>query len=143
MSNRILATIYRCDGFLDPINNKGHELKDENDDSGEKDDIQHGPSVFEMGSTVPVKFQFLDTNNILLVATTSPRWLTPQKGSRLNQPVDETLFTDPTDSGTSYVLNGSTYKYSWKTKDTSKGYWYRVYAKLGTGQLCSVTVGLK
>ena len=138
-----LTILYRCDGFQDPLNNHAHEVKDKDDDSGEKDDIQHGPSVFEGGSTVPVKFQFLDANNAILNATTAPLWLMPQKGSALNKSVDESPFTDPTDSGTAYNLNGSLYKFNWKTKNVQTGFWYRIFAKLGNGQLCSVTVGLK
>ena len=138
-----LTIAYRCDGFQDPLNNKGHQVKDEEDDSGEKNDIQNGPSVFEGGSTVPVKFRFLDANNAILNATTAPLWLTSQKGSALNKPVDESLFADPVDTGTAYSLNGNTYKFNWKTKSIQTGFWYRIFAKLGNGQLCSVTVGLK
>ena len=138
-----LTITYRCDGFSDPINNRGHEVKDKDDDKGEKEDIKNNPSVFKVGSTVPVKFQFLDANSKLLTPTTSPLWLTPQKGGLTNQSVDESIFTDPTDTGIAYQKNDDKYKYNWKTTGLTAGFWYRVYAKLGNGQLCSVTVGLK
>jgi hypothetical protein len=75
-----LSVQYRCDTFLDPINNKGHEVQDKDDEKGEKEDIKNNPSVFKFGSTVPVKFQFLDANNLVLSATTVPLWLLPQNG---------------------------------------------------------------
>lgn len=138
-----LTVAYRCDGFLNPINNHGHTVRDKDDTSSEQYDILHGPSIFKVGSTVPVKFMFLDANNQLLMPTSSPLWMTPQKGASMSSAVDESLYSDTTDTGDAYQLVGSEYKYNWKTTPFAAGFWYRVYIKLGNGQLCSTTVGLR
>lgn len=137
-----LTIQYRCDGFGDPINDHGHHVKY----VGSADDTdQPGAnlSIFKAGSTIPVKFSLLDASGVVQIATTSPIWYAPVRGGSMSKSVDESVFSEPSTTGAFYALSGAQWRYNWSTKSLSSGYWYRVYAKLGNGQVCSVTVGLR
>jgi hypothetical protein len=125
-----LTITYRWDGFLQPINDTGHQ-------------IGQDVSVFKAGSTVPVKFQLKNAAGAVVQSATLPLWLSPEKGSVMSAPVDESVYTDPASSGSNYSWDGSQYKYNWSTKGLQSGYWYRIYAKLSDGTTQSVVIGLK
>jgi hypothetical protein len=127
-----LRILYRFDGFLQPIN-----------------DTLHNPtqsmSVFKGGSTIPVKFQLKNANGISVQASSSPLWITPQRGAAMSASVDESTYSDPATSGTTFKWDSASqqYIYNWSTKGFLTGYWYRITAKLGDGTLQSVVVGLR
>jgi hypothetical protein len=127
-----LTILYKWSGFTQPIN-----------------DTVYNPtqsmSVFKGGSTVPVKFQLKDANGISVQASSTPLWLAPQKLSSMSASVDESTYSDPASSGTTfkYDASSSQYIYNWSTKGLLTGWWYRVFAKLEDGTTQSVVVGIK
>ncbi len=127
--------IYRFDGFLQPINDTGHTQ------------ICGSPcavSIFKGGSTVPVKFQLKDANGNVVQSVSLPIWITPQQGSATSSPVDESLYSDPATTGTTYRLDGSgTYIYNWSTKGFASGYYWRIGVTLNDGQTYYVIIGLR
>ena len=126
--------IYRFDGFLQPINDTGHT-----ETCGADCTI----SIFKGGSTVPVKLQLKDANGNTVQSTTPPQWINPQQGSAIADSINETDFTDPTDSGTTYNWDGTQYHYNWKTKDIPSGYHWLIGARLDDGQTYTVNIGLR
>lgn len=126
--------IYRFDGFLQPINDTGHT-----DTCGTNCTI----SIFKGGSTVPVKLQLKDANGNIIQSTNPPQWINPQQGSAIAESINETDFTDPTDSGTTYNWDGDKYHYNWKTKDIPSGYHWLIGARLDDGQTYTVNIGLR
>jgi hypothetical protein len=113
--NGTLLIMYRWDGFLQPINDTAHQ-------------IGLDQSVFKAGSTVPAKLELKRADGTVVVAATAPVWLTPLKLNQMSLAVDETVYSDPPDSGSSYRLTGTQYIYNWSTKGLQAGYWYRIYA---------------
>jgi hypothetical protein len=124
--------VYRWDGFLQPINDTAHQTG-------------LSTSIFKGGSTVPVKFQVKDANGTVVQANALPQWLTPAKGSATSAPVDETLYSDPATSGTTYRWDSPAqqYIYNWSTKSFATGYYYRIGVTLDDGQTYSVSIGLR
>jgi hypothetical protein len=122
---------YRWDGFLQPINDPAHQ-------------IGQNASVFG-GSTIPVKFQLKSTDGVLVQSSTTPIWLTPQKGTPMAASIGESVYTGSGTSGTVYKWDSTAqqYIYNWNTKSLATGYWYQIYAKLDDGNTYSVTVGLR
>jgi hypothetical protein len=102
-------------------------------------------SVFKGGSTVPVKFQLKKANGTIIQASTSPIWLSPQKGSAMSASIDESVYSVSATGGTTYRYDAATqqYIYNWSTKGLTTGYWYRIYVKLEDGTVQSVVVGIK
>ncbi|TFD20913.1 PxKF domain-containing protein [Cryobacterium sp. TMT4-10] len=123
--------VYRFDGFLQPINDTAHQ-------------IGVATSVFKAGSTVPVKFQLRDAAGNLVQAASAPIWLTPVKGVAMNVPVDETVYTAVSDSGSvfKYDATSKQYIYNWKTGSASGNYW-RIGVILDDGQTHFVNIGLR
>jgi hypothetical protein len=121
---------YRFDGFLQPINDTAHQTG-------------LATSIFKGGSTVPVKFQLKDAAGTVVQATGLPQWLTPAKGSATSAPVDESLYTDPATSGSTYQWGGQQYSYNWSTKSVASGFYYRIGVTLDDGQTYYVNIGLR
>jgi hypothetical protein len=127
--------IYRFDGFLQPINDTGHTQT-----CGSPCTI----SIFKGGSTIPVKFQLKDANGNVVQSASLPIWLTPQKGSATSSMVGESLYSDPSTSGSNYRYDGSgKYIYNWSTKGFTSGYYWRIGVKLDDGQTYYVIIGLR
>jgi hypothetical protein len=124
--------VYRWGGFSQPINDTTYNPR-------------QAPSVFKAGSTVPVKFQLRNAFGTPVQASTSPLWLTPQRGAAMSAAVDESTYSDPATSGTSYRWDppSQQYIYNWSTKGLTARYWYKVFAQLDDGKIYSVFVGLK
>ena len=120
--------IYRFDGYLQPINDTGHQTG-------------ATTSIFKSGSTVPTKFQLKNGAGAIVQATTAPLWLTPVKGTPTTAAVDESLYADSPDSGSTYQLNGDTYQYNWKTNGA--GFYWRIGVTLDDGQSYYVNIGLR
>jgi hypothetical protein len=125
-----LSVVYRWDGFLQPINDTGHQ-------------VGQDLSVFKAGSTVPVKLQLKNAAGTVIQSATLPQWLTPTKLGTMSSVVDESTYTDPPSSGNTYSADGSQYKYNWSTKGLASGFWYRIYAKFDDGTTATVVIGLK
>ncbi len=72
-------------------------------------------------------------------------FLTPQKGSVMSAAVDESTYSDPGTSGTTfrYDPTAQQYVYNWSTKGLQAGYWYKLSAKLDDGTIRSVVVGIR
>jgi hypothetical protein len=130
--NGIMTMPYIFSGFLQPINDTGHQTG-------------QNLSVFKSGSTVPVKFQLKKYDGTIVQAKELPVWLTPQKGSTMSASVDESVYSDPGTSGNVFKWDSTSqqYVYNWSTKGLSSGYWYKIYVKLDDGNTYSVTIGLK
>jgi Chitobiase/beta-hexosaminidase C-terminal domain len=125
----IYGTLVR---FLQPINYTAHDL-------GNSPDV----STFKAGSTVPVKVQVKLPNGTILQPT-SVLWITPQKGGATSQPVDETVYSEPASSGTSYVWNTDQFsQYNWGSPKTGAGFYWLIGAKLDDGQTYKVYVSLR
>ena len=129
-ASKNFAIVYRWEGFRQPINDTAHQ-------------VDQGVSVFKAGSTVPVKLQLKASDGSIIQSASAPLWLTPLKGSLMNSPVDESLYTDPATSGNVFKWDGTQYSYNWSTKGFAAGYWYRIYAVLDDGTVQSVVIGLK
>lgn len=123
---------YKWSGFLQPINDLAFYPNDKQ-------------SVFKGGSTVPVKFQLRNAYGVIVQASSSPVWLSPQKGSAMNAPVDESTYTDSGSVGSDFKYDtvSQEYHYNWKTKGYATGYWYKLSVKLDDGNVYSVVVGLR
>ena len=120
--------VYRWDGFLQPINDTAHQ-------------VGQSISIFKSGSTVPVKFQLKRSDGTVVLANTAPVWPTPAKGSSMSMPVDESVYGDLADSGSTYRGDSQQYIYNWKT-GTGGNYW-RVGVTLDDGQTYYVNIGLR
>jgi hypothetical protein len=119
-------------GFLQPINYTAHQLST-------------GPDVstFKAGSTVPTKFVLKDANGKVVQAASAPQWLTPTKGSATTQPVDETVYSEPATTGTTYQWTGTHYQYNWASPKNGSGYYWRIGVKLDDGQIYYVNISLR
>lgn len=120
--------VYRFDGFLQPINDTAHQ-------------VGTSISIFKGGSTVPAKFQLKKANGTVVLANTAPVWPTPAKGASMGMPVDESLYSAPADSGSTYRLDNQQYIYNWKT--SGGGFYYRIGVTLDDGQSYYVNIGLR
>jgi hypothetical protein len=127
--------MYRFDGFLQPINDTAHTT------------YCGSPcvaSIFKGGSTVPVKFQLKDANGNVVQSASLPVWITPVKGGSTSASIDESVYSDPATSGTTYRWDGvSQYIYNWSTKGFATGFYWRIGLTLDDGQTYYVYIGLR
>jgi hypothetical protein len=123
--------VYRFDGFLQPINDTAHQ-------------IGASTSIFKAGSTVPVKFQLRNASGALVQATSAPAWMNPVKGSAMSMPVDESVYSVASDSGSAFRYDAAAqqYIYNWKTGSAGGNYW-RIGVTLDDGQTYYVNIGLR
>ena len=123
--------IYRFVGFLQPINDTAHQ-------------VGVSTSIFKAGSTVPVKFQLRNASGGLVQTATAPAWTTPVKGSSMTAPVDESVYTVASDSGSTFRYDAAAqqYIYNWKTGNAGGNYW-RIGVTLDDGQTYYVNIGLR
>ncbi len=126
------TVIYKWEGFLQPINDTAHQ-------------VGTSTSIFKAGSTVPAKFQLKKVDGTVVQANTAPAWLTPDKGSATSAAVDESLYSDPTTSGSNYTYNstGQHWQYNYGTAKTQANYYWRIGTKLDDGQIYYVNLGLR
>ncbi|MGZ4437094.1 MAG: OmpL47-type beta-barrel domain-containing protein [Nocardioidaceae bacterium] len=124
--------IYRYDGFLQPINDTAHQ-------------VGTSTSIFKAGSTIPAKLQLKKADGTVVQSLSAPVWLAPVKGSSMSAAVDESLYSDSADSGTTYRFDTTAqqYVYNWKTDSKSSGYYWRIGVKLDDGCVYYVNIGLK
>ncbi len=128
----VLAPYYAFSGFLQPINDTAYHS-------------EQARSVFKGGSTIPIKFQLKNLDGVIVQASSTPVWLTPQKGSKMSASIDESTYNSQASTGTEFRWDTTSqqYIYNWSTKGLAFGYWYKLSMKLDDGNVYSVTVGLK
>jgi len=122
--------VYRFDGFLQPINDTAHQ-------------VGTSTSVFKGGSTIPAKFQLKKADGTVVQANTAPVWLTPVKGTAMSLPVDETVYPESADSGSTYRYDATAKQYIYNWKTGSGGNYHRIGVKLDDGQSYYVNIGLR
>jgi hypothetical protein len=127
--NGVLTILYGTTGFLQPINDTAH--------------TQTMMSVFKAGSTVPVKFQLLNSSGAVVFAAALPQWVTPVQVGTTSNPVDESVYSDPPTSGSTYRSDGTQYIYNWQTSKSDVGKIIRIGARLDDGTTMYVNVGLR
>jgi hypothetical protein len=120
---------YQFDGFLQPINDTAHQ-------------VGTSTSVFKAGSTVPVKLVLKNAAGVVVQPATAPEWLTPVKGSSMNAPVDESVYSASADSGTAFRSDSGQWIYNWKSGSAGGSYW-RIGVKLDDGSTYYVNIGLR
>jgi hypothetical protein len=127
---------YRFDGFLQPINDTAHQ---------QICGTNCTYSIFKAGSTVPVKFQLKDAAGNIVQTTTAPVWANPQKGNLTTMSVDESAFTDPADTASTYRWDptGQQYIFNWGTLKSGAGNFWQIGVKLDDGASYVVDIGLK
>jgi hypothetical protein len=132
VDKRVTKGAYEFSGFLQPIN-------DTNIFPAQK------PSVFKAGSTVPVKFKLKKWDGATAQVGALPEWLIPQRGSKMDASVDESMYGSAGSTGNTYKWDPESeqYIYNWSTKGLAGGYWYEIFAKLDDGNTYSIIVGLK
>ena len=126
--------IYRFDGFLQPINDTAHTIC-----------ASCQLSVFKGGSTVPAKFQLKKADGTVVQAVALPVWNTPQKGAATTAAVDESVYSDPATSGTSYRWDSAAqqYIYNWSTKGLTAGFYWRIFVTLDDGETYLTNIALR
>jgi hypothetical protein len=107
---------YAFSGFLQPINDTAHSI------TGAYLPL----SVFKGGSTIPVKFQLLDANGVVVQSATAPQWTIPISAGKVSAPVDESVPTDSPMSGSAYSWDGQQYHYNWSTKGFATGNYWKI-----------------
>ena len=107
------SVVYAFSGFLQPINDTAHQ-------------VGVATSIFNGGSTVPVKFEIRRADGTAVSPVSTPQWLTPVKGSPLSAAVDESAYAAPATVGDIYRVAGSQYIYNWSTKGLPTGFYYRI-----------------
>lgn len=126
--------VYRFDGFLQPINDTAHSLT-----CGSPCPV----SVFQSGSTVPVRFQLKDANGVTVESAGLPLWQTPLVGGPMTAAVDESSYSDAATLGGTYRSLGDTYGYNWGTQNLASGFYWRIGVSLDDGENYFVYIGLR
>jgi hypothetical protein len=127
-----VSVAYQWNGFLQPINDTAHQ-------------VGTAQSVFKAGSTVPVKLQLQTANGTAVQGATAPVFLGAQKGSAMSAAVDETLYTDPSTTGSTFRWDATSQQYifNWATSKAQAGYWWRIAVALPDGSTQYVVIGLR
>jgi hypothetical protein len=127
-----VSVAYQWNGFLQPINDTAHQ-------------VGTAQSVFKAGSTVPVKLQLQTADGTAVQGATAPVFLGAQKGSAMSAAVDETLYTDPSTTGSTFRWDATSQQYifNWATSKAQAGYWWRIAVALPDGSTQYVVIGLR
>lgn len=122
--------VYRFDGFGSPINDPT---------------LTAGAarSVFKTGSTIPVRIQLKNAAGTIVTPEDAPLWVTPQKGSATSATPNESVWSQPETSGTTFTRTGDTWHYNWSSKEAEAGYSYRISVKLDDGTTRSVVIAVR
>ncbi len=122
--------LYGWSGFLQPINDTAHF-------------VNLSMSVFKAGSTIPVKFQLTNAAGNPVQAGALPQWVTPTVVGTTTAPVDETVYSDPPSTGSTYRWDGQQYIFNWQSPKNDVGKLYRIGVRLDDGKTYYVNIGLK
>ena len=115
--------LYRFGAFLPPVPNDG---------SG----------VFKLGSTVPLKFQLIDSNGALVPSAVAKLTLQMVAGrGPVGTPVDATP-PGSADAENQFRYDGTQYVFNLSTKPLSTGTW-QLQVHLDDGTVHTMVIGLK
>jgi hypothetical protein len=120
---------YRWTGFLQPITNTAHDLGT--------------ASVFNAGSTVPVKFQLKDAAGGMAQATYMPVWIQPADLGTSSAASTAINTTSPATVGGSFKWDGQQYMFTWQTPKSAAGHYYRIGVQLDSGDVDTTLIQLK
>ena len=78
-------------------------------------------------------------------ANAAPLWELPAKGSPITAAVNESAFSAPADTATTFRWDPTArqYIYNWNTDKTQAGSYWRIGVRLDDGQTYEVNVGLR
>ena len=118
--------------WLQPINDTAHT-------------VSTTTSVFKAGSTVPAKFRITDANGKSVQTNSPPAWITPVKGSATTAPVDESVYSEPAMSGSTFAWSSTDqqYQYNWGSPKNGAGNYWRIGVKLDDETIQAVNIGLR
>ncbi len=118
--------------WLQPINDTAHT-------------VSTTTSVFKAGSTVPAKFRITDAGGNVVQTNSPPVWVTPVKGSATTAPVDESVYSEPAMSGSSFAWSATDqhYRFNWGSPKNGAGYYWRIGVKLDDNTIQAVNIGLR
>ncbi|MDP8909842.1 MAG: PxKF domain-containing protein [Chloroflexota bacterium] len=124
--------VYDTAFWLQPINDTAHTTSTTT-------------SVFKAGSTVPAKFRITDANGNAVQTNSAPAWVTPVKGSATTAPVDESVYSEPAMSGSTFSWSATDqhYQFNWGSPKNGFGYYWRIGVKLDDGTIQAVNIGLR
>jgi hypothetical protein len=102
-------------------------------------------SISKAGSTIPVKFQLRNAAGTVVQANTAPLWEMPAKGSPITAAVNESAFSAPADTASTFRWDPTArqYIYNWNTDKTQAGNYWRIGVRLDDGQTYAVNIGLR
>ena len=94
---------------------------------------------------MPAKFQLKKADGTVVQANALPQWLAPSKGSSTSAAVDESVYSEPAPSGSTYTWDatGQQYQFNWGTKGFASGYYWRVGVMFDDGNTYYVNLGLR
>jgi hypothetical protein len=122
---------YKWTGFLQPVTNTAHDLGT--------------ASVFNAGSTVPVKFQLKNAAGVVAQATYMPVWIQPADLGTTSTASTATSPTTPATVGGSFKWDaaGQQYVFTWQTPKSGASHYYRIGVQLDSGDTYTTLIVLK
>jgi hypothetical protein len=122
---------YKWTGFLQPVTNTAHDLGT--------------ASVFNAGSTVPVKFQLKNAAGATVQGNYMPVWLQPVDGGTTSTTATATSTTTPATVGGSFKWDATAqqYVFTWQTPKSGAGHYFRIGVQLDSGDSYTTLIVLK
>jgi hypothetical protein len=122
---------YKWTGFLQPVTNTAHDLGT--------------ASVFNAGSTIPVKFQLKNAAGSVGQATYMPVWIQPVDLGTTSTASTAINATTPATVGGSFKWDaaGQQYIFNWQTPKSGAGHYYRISVQLDSGDIYTTLIVLK
>ena len=100
-------------------------------------------SVFNAGSTVPVKFALIAADGKVVEPVATAVRLTPTRGVSTTLPIDESVYNDAPDAGSVYRLADGQWQYNWKTDKSQAEHYWRVGVRLDDDSTRHVHIALR
>jgi hypothetical protein len=122
---------YRWSGFLQPLTNTAHDLGT--------------ASVFNAGSTIPVKFQLSNASGAVVQAPVMPVWRAPVDLGPATTAGTATATSGAATVGGSFKWDSTAqqYVFTWQTPKTGAGHYYRIGVQLDSGDVYTTLIALK
>jgi hypothetical protein len=92
---------------------------------------------------VPVRVELKRADGGTVAATRLLVWESLSRGGPTTAPVDESLYSAASDSGTPFRAVDHGYHYNWGTPAAGKGYYHRIGVRLDDGQTYFADIGLR
>ena len=124
--------IYDFDGFLNPVIDCVNNTCE-----------NYNISIFNAGSTIPLKIQLKDANGNVVRAPNAPLWLVPTKFDNLPFPLPTGYIFQVSNTPYEWKKNQAIYVYDWSTKGLPKQSIWLVGVRLDDGMTYYVFVALK